>query len=322
MVTATRCPHCRTVFRVSEDTLRLAAGSVCCGHCNAVFDGARERLAEITDTDASVPRAADAARVSAAEPAHLAPLQPLTPLQALPPLQPLQPLPPTQPMPPIPPRQPAQTTLETRANQPAMSAEPGLPEAPFTARAEPSFAGRPASVAGNPTRVAAEVSRPMPRRRRSGLGAFLLVILLLVALVAQLTWWQREWVSVHLPSSQPVLANLCQRFGCTLAPARWIDGLQLETSSLRQVEGPHRLEMRMVLLNRAQVPLAYPALELTLLDKDNQVLIRRIEPPTAYLLSPAAAPAGIAAGARQAIALRLDTGDAVAANYRLVIFYP
>jgi predicted Zn finger-like uncharacterized protein len=35
----TRCPGCRTVFRVTPAQLQLRAGQVRCGHCRTVFDG-------------------------------------------------------------------------------------------------------------------------------------------------------------------------------------------------------------------------------------------------------------------------------------------
>lgn len=35
----TRCPSCRTVFKVVPDQLRIAAGWVRCGHCGELFDG-------------------------------------------------------------------------------------------------------------------------------------------------------------------------------------------------------------------------------------------------------------------------------------------
>ncbi|MFJ4289332.1 DUF3426 domain-containing protein [Cupriavidus sp. NPDC089707] len=42
----TRCPACRTAFRLVADQLRLRQGLVRCGHCETVFD-AREHLIEI-----------------------------------------------------------------------------------------------------------------------------------------------------------------------------------------------------------------------------------------------------------------------------------
>ena len=50
----TRCPNCRTVFRVTPQQLEMRAGQVRCGHCRTVFDGVEQRLslaprAEIDD---------------------------------------------------------------------------------------------------------------------------------------------------------------------------------------------------------------------------------------------------------------------------------
>src|SRR5271163_1371678 len=41
----TRCPGCRTIFRVTPQQLALRAGQVRCGHCHTVFDGVAALLA-------------------------------------------------------------------------------------------------------------------------------------------------------------------------------------------------------------------------------------------------------------------------------------
>jgi predicted Zn finger-like uncharacterized protein len=35
----TRCPGCKTIFRVSSQQLAMREGQVRCGHCRTVFDG-------------------------------------------------------------------------------------------------------------------------------------------------------------------------------------------------------------------------------------------------------------------------------------------
>ena len=35
----TRCPGCKTIFRVTPQQLAMRAGQVRCGHCHTVFDG-------------------------------------------------------------------------------------------------------------------------------------------------------------------------------------------------------------------------------------------------------------------------------------------
>ena len=41
----TRCPGCKTIFRVTEPQLALRAGQVRCGHCRTVFNGREELIA-------------------------------------------------------------------------------------------------------------------------------------------------------------------------------------------------------------------------------------------------------------------------------------
>jgi predicted Zn finger-like uncharacterized protein len=41
----TRCPGCKTIFRVTESQLALRAGQVRCGHCRTVFNGRDELIA-------------------------------------------------------------------------------------------------------------------------------------------------------------------------------------------------------------------------------------------------------------------------------------
>lgn len=61
----TRCPACRTAFRVVADQLRLRQGLVRCGHCDTVFD-ARDHLIEVPVTPAEGASAAAAPAVAPA----------------------------------------------------------------------------------------------------------------------------------------------------------------------------------------------------------------------------------------------------------------
>jgi hypothetical protein len=150
----------------------------------------------------------------------------------------------------------------------------------------------------------------------------LIALVLFVAVIAQVAWWQRETVMIYWPASQQLFAQACEQIGCVVAPPRDIDGLQIENSGLRQVDGSHKLELKLSLHNRFDVAIAYPALELTLLDDKNNVAIRRVLWPQDYARPGTTIGAGLAARSTQPVIVRLDTGDAVAANYRVQIFYP
>ncbi len=42
----TRCPHCQTCFRVTDEQLKMASGKVRCGHCMGVFNAREARVEE------------------------------------------------------------------------------------------------------------------------------------------------------------------------------------------------------------------------------------------------------------------------------------
>ncbi|MBP0591880.1 DUF3426 domain-containing protein [Paraburkholderia sp. LEh10] len=151
-----------------------------------------------------------------------------------------------------------------------------------------------------------------------GIAAALLGALLLV----QLAWWQRESVMVAWPDSQSLFVKACSHLGCKIEPPRDIDGLLVEPSDLRQIDGPHKLELKMPLRNRFDLALAYPAVELTLLDENNNIAVRRVLWPQDYVKPGTPIAAGLPARTTQTMIVRLDTGDAVASNFRVQIFYP
>ncbi|SAL86715.1 FHA domain-containing protein [Caballeronia arvi] len=164
----------------------------------------------------------------------------------------------------------------------------------------------------------AETSKGKGKR----IAGIILAVLLALLLIVQLAWWQRESVMVLVPGSHTLYSDACDQIGCTISPPRDIDGLQIESSGLRQVDGPHKLELKLSLRNRLDVALAYPALELTLLDDKNNVAVRRVLWPQDYARPGTIFAVGLAPQSAQPVIVRLDTGDAVAANYRVQVFYP
>jgi predicted Zn finger-like uncharacterized protein len=208
------------------------------------------------------------------------------------------------------------------------SAEPDL-EPRFGAGARDQFgepAGSPFAATPHPDDDAFAVTRE-PRAPESarmawhiagGVAAGLLGCLLLV----QLAWWQRETVMVAWPDSQSMFIKACSHLGCKIEPPRDIDGLLVEPSDLRQIDGPHKLELKMPLRNRFDLALAYPAVELTLLDENNNIAVRRVLWPQDYVKPGTPIAAGLPARTTQTMIVRLDTGDTVASNFRVQIFYP
>lgn len=162
-------------------------------------------------------------------------------------------------------------------------------------------------------------------QRRGMLGGFfggLVAAVLAVLLVAQLAWWQRETLMIHWPVTQGWFRQACAPLGCAVAPPRAIDGLRLDATDLRQLDGPRELELKVPLTNRYRVALAYPSLELTLLDDTNHVTVRRVLAPRDYVRPGTPIDAGLPPGTTQTMVVRLETNGTPASNFRVQIFYP
>lgn len=299
MSIATRCPHCQTVFRLVPDQLRLHSGLVRCGHCHGVFDGAAERYelppapAEEVTHNYSLSPAWDP--WSARSEARVEPTFPDAAAAS---------------------PDPAEAAAGMRPSMAAAAA------APRTA-APASPASGPAAQADDGFPVTLEARREARGARLAWriLGS-LIALALLALLLGQLAWWQRDRIMLRWPATQNLYAQACALTGCSVGPIRVIEGLQIENTQLQRIDSPGQLELKMVLHNLTANTIAYPAIELTLLDDKNAVAIRRVIWPQNYLPADIAAASGLPPQGRQLLLMRLDTGKVAAANYRIIIFYP
>jgi predicted Zn finger-like uncharacterized protein len=225
------------------------------------------------------------------------------------------------------------TRVEPGRSEPSLSAneanptsmadpEPVFRRQAAAATAAPAFAALDPDDRVHPFAVTREA--PVGAKRSTGwrVVGVLIALALVALLVLQLGWWQREKVMVAWPASQSLYQQACAQFGCHVKPPRDIDGLQVEPSDLRQVDDPHHLELKVPLHNRFDLALAYPAIELTLLDRQNNIIVRRVLWPQDYAPPGTRIDAGLPARSTQTMIVRLDTGNLVASNFRLEIFYP
>jgi len=143
-----------------------------------------------------------------------------------------------------------------------------------------------------------------------GAGVLLLVLLLQLLLV------QRNWLVAEEPALRPVLSALC---ACEVTWPREPEAVLIESSSFTEnPQGGYTVQLR--LKNTQHHPVAMPALELSLTDLQDQVLVRRVF--TAQELS----------GKDHVQALRdvrstlnFDLDDKVSkriTGFRAIVFYP
>lgn len=190
-------------------------------------------------------------------------------------------------------------------------------ELPFAADAPPA-----ASDSARHFEVTREARPRRPGRVLWRIAGAVIAVLLIALLIVQLAWWRRETLMVSWPETQSLFADACARLGCHIAPPRDIEGLRVESTELRQIDGPHRLELRVSLRNHSGVALAYPAIELTLSDNKNDVAIRRVLWPQDYAPPGTPIAGGLPSHTTQTMVVQLDSGNTVATNFRVQIFYP
>ena len=268
----TRCPGCKTIFRVTPQQLLLKMGQVRCGHCRTVFDG-NAHLVSL----APQPRAAHEVEEDAGPPTVT-----LRPARAL---------------------KPADEPAHAPFRQPSVS--PAMPAQPTRDEWENRFAW----------------DKPRERKRNAWLTAGAVVLAFL--LVGQAIWHFRDSIAAHFPGSRAALVRACSLAGCTIRPLRDVAALSIESSDL-QADAAHRglLILAATVRNRANYAIAYPYLELTLTDAQDQAVVRRAFAPSEYAGGTIDVRRGIVGGSEMPVKLFIDASATSQAGYRLYLFYP
>lgn len=147
-----------------------------------------------------------------------------------------------------------------------------------------------------------------------------LVLSMAIVLVAQWSLHNRDQLAARQPALAPLLSLLCEPIGCEVGPVRQIDAVVIDSSTLVRRLG-NFYSFDLVLKNNASMPVAVPALELSLTDARDAVLSRRVFLPEEL----PGAPVLLSAKGSLPVSLRLSINDAGAspmAGYRALVFYP
>lgn len=162
--------------------------------------------------------------------------------------------------------------------------------------------------------------RPSPRHTRlwtSG-AAFLMLVLLL-----QVVYFLRVEIAARLPGLKPAMLSTCAVFKCTISLPQKIDLLSIESSELEaDTSQANIITLHALLRSRAPYALAYPHIELTLTDIQDNAIARRAFGPGDYLAPGEDEQRGFPANREASIKLHFNTTDLKPAGYRLFLFYP
>ena len=295
----TRCPGCATTFRVTPDQIKARAGKVRCGECQRVFNALDSLLEEALPPHPDKPSAPLPHRVNevpiaatAPRPETRAAQEEVGPASLVEPIGPL---------------------LDEEATQ-AFAKASGLIASRDTTEI-PGYSKWAEGVMSSPA---------LPTQNKSARWPFTLVALLLVlALSGQLVFHFRSEIAVAAPSARLALEAFSEALGAGLPLPHHADLVSIETSDLQADPANGKLlVLQATLRNRAAYGQAYPLLELSLTDTQDNAIVRRVFQPGEYLSPQNVAGQGFPASTDLAVRLWIEVKEISAAGYRLYIFYP
>lgn len=148
----------------------------------------------------------------------------------------------------------------------------------------------------------------------------LLVLVLAALLAGQWALHERDRLAAWRPDLQPLLQQACEHLGCKVAPVRRIDAIVIDSTALVRRLG-NFYSFDLVLKNTAPLPLALPALELTLTDVGGAVIARRVFLPDEWPDAPPLLPARDSVTVNFRLSLALNEATPMA-GYGALLFYP
>lgn len=259
----TRCPRCRSLFRVYAEQLKMAQGYVRCGRCEEVFNA----LARLSEDLATAARERDA--TTAAE--HAATPSPAAPV-------------------------PSEEQPDARAELTGEAASAAGPEAtPVDEEPAPKPGDAPA-VEELPAVLREPQTGPGVPTRSVVLWG-LAMVLLACTLAVQIGHFRANELVQRYPGLQPQLAQLCGITGCEIAWPRRPDRVRiLDRELISHPAHTSAILVRATLLSDAPFVQSYPLMRLNLTDREGRIVASRDFTPREYLGGDADAGTGMAPG--------------------------
>lgn len=301
MALAARCPHCRALFRVIADQLKLRGGLVRCGECRKVFDA----IGSLTyvDDEAMIRGPIEAPLAGTAHAGPQMPAGAATAPAVAAAAQAPAGAPAVQPPAPAPRPAPSPRPERDGAARPAVvegtdaGAELGVPtlfrQEPDAAESSDRQAPLPAGEsgfeamagdAGADDAAAPDFLLAGEKRRAHWIFGTACVPLVLIAL-AQAALTLRQPALEIWPSLRPVAIKACALYGCAVNWPAHPELLTIVASDLTSLPGTDVIELNASIRSRADFIMALPAIEVTLTDAQNRPVARKVFLPADYLAS-------------------------------------
>lgn len=155
---------------------------------------------------------------------------------------------------------------------------------------------------------------------RFALGMFTMLLPFFLAL--QVALHERHRLAAAYPVTAPVLRGMCAALGCTVDAYRDIDATVITGTGFTQRDGPSgHYQLDIGVRNQSHLPVATPAMELTLSDESGQVVVRKVLAPSHMGAPPQLPPQG---EWHTTLPLYTDAADLHGhiSGYSVLLFYP
>jgi predicted Zn finger-like uncharacterized protein len=144
-----------------------------------------------------------------------------------------------------------------------------------------------------------------------------------LVLVGQLTYYNRTRIAAEVPELRSPLEKACAHLGCTVPWPTDADLIRTEWSEMAFIpDHSNLIQLSATLKNHAPYPQAFPVMELTLKDSEDQVLVRRSFAPNDYLKPDDKKLGRFNPNTEVKVVVRLDVGKLKTMGYSLFWYYP
>ncbi len=146
---------------------------------------------------------------------------------------------------------------------------------------------------------------------------------LILALCGQITWHFRDTIVEYHPELMPLLNQLCTSVHCGNTLSHNIDALKISSSVFSgDKDHDHLFHVQLSILNQSGLPVAFPAISISLKNESEETISRKTIYPMDYLKLEKTLHHGIPAQKEWPITLDLTTSSNGVSNYKMVLFYP
>jgi len=297
----TSCPACETQFLLTTKHLKAYRGKVQCGQCEHVFN-AKNRLTEVSDdfqNTAEYKASLESNKQTTTPHIEDKPINAVLDgvLGTVPNLEDLN----------------ANSALYADTNDPFIGDQTHIDiEDNYSYAEETPIAIDDLSI-----------NTKFQKRKTKPNVWFLLFSLLLITLaVLQTIYFLRTKIAAEYPQFKPYLLQACAILQCNIALPNNLNLFTIDDSDMQESEEYDKVvDFSSLLINNANYAQAYPNIELTLTDTDDQPVVRRLIKPSEYLKANANLDSGMASKDEARVKLAINVTDLSVAGYRVMLAY-